>query len=538
MPYVKRKRGSKWCVYKKEGGRSMGCHDSPGKADRQIRALYAKEGQSSAGGSTVTIMDTNGDKYETFFTIPSMTFTTGNANPVDWQNYGPMWEGTNATWTMPLISFQIAKEEEAVDEEEERGERFEGVLAVIGHVTSDNRYLIPEEVFNRDLPLPFMVQTQTQPHHLTAENCGRIESITHIPVGEFDRRDEFGLADVPDDAVVVWGEGTFDLSEHGEEAERMIENGAGVSIDMPPDRVALFDPETLEEVPEEEIDFEAALMGAYVTGIAGKIAAATIVSIPAFEEASIVLVPGHALVASAWGVKLANGGVLTASAAGHAPLKPPMNWFFSEEPDEPTPLTVTEDGQVFGHLALWNQCHVAYASCELAPRSRTDYAYFHTGQIVTEEGETVDVGRITVGLEGDAQGGHASVVLGRKGAMEHYDKTGCVGAFVRAENGKLGIWLSGAVRSDAPDERIRDMRANVPSGDWRDEELVAVLSVTAGGFPIPRTQALIASAENGEEVVQALIASGYTADEAQIVDLPTYKRRMSELKDRRAALRG
>lgn len=462
----------------------------------------------SATNSTVTPMDTNGNFY-----------------------FYPMW---NTNTTLGTFTWTFDPEEAG----EERGGAFEGVLAVVGHPTSDGRYLIPGEIDSRDKPLPFMVQTATEQGHLGAECCGRIESITHIPLSDFDRADEFSLADISSaDAVVVWAEGTFDVSEFADEAERMIENGAGVSIDLPPDRIAMFDPETLEEIPEEEVDWEAAMMGAYLVGIAGKIAAATIVSIPAFEEASIVLVPGHALVASAYGIKLTDRDVLTASAAGKAPLKPPKAWFFMEEPPHAVPLTVTPEGQVYGHLALWDQCHAAYATCERAPASRSNYAYFHVGEIETKEGEMVEIGRITVGKEGTAQGGHASVVLGRRGAMEHYEKTGCVAAFVRASNGIHGIWLSGAVRSDVPAERIRDLRANPPSGDWRDDELVAVLSVPCGGFAIPRMQALVASAANGEEEVKALIATGYSGEEeAQVLDIATYRRKLRELAERRSTI--
>ena len=466
---------------------------------------------------TVTVMTNNGSS-STYWFLPSWE---------DWR-----WNTTTSTLGNFVVTAAPVEEEAPA---EERGDTFEGVLAVIGSPTSDGRYLIPDEVGNRDLPIPVMVQTATEQGHMGAEACGRIDSMEYIPVSKFDRTEEFHLADLRDDAVVVWAQGTFDTSEFAQDAERMMENGAGVSIDMPPDRIAAFDPDTLEEIPEEELDFEALMMGAYLVGIGGKIAALTIVSIPAFEEASIVLVPGHALVASAYGIKV-RSSVLTAAAAGAAPLQPPTDWFYEDEPDHPVPLTITSDGQVYGHLALWNQCHSAFATCERAPASRSDYSYFHVGEIESDSGHLVPVGRITVGGEGNAKGGHASVVLGRQGAMEHYDKTGCVGAFVRASNGKHGIWLSGAVRSDAPAERIRDMRANPPSGDWRDDELVAVLSVPVPGFAIPRVEALIASAENGNEEVRALIATGYTGEEYETLDMPTYRHRMKELAKRRTTL--
>ena len=45
---------------------------------------------------------------------------------------------------------------------------------------------------------------------------------------------------------------------------------------------------------------------------------------------------------------------LTASVA---PLKPPREWFERPEAREPTPLTFTADGQIYGHLATWDTCH-------------------------------------------------------------------------------------------------------------------------------------------------------------------------------------
>jgi hypothetical protein len=37
-----------------------------------------------------------------------------------------------------------------------------------------------------------------------------------------------------------------------------------------------------------------------------------------------------------------------------APLRPPKEWFTKDEANEPTPLTFTADGQIFGHLATWD----------------------------------------------------------------------------------------------------------------------------------------------------------------------------------------
>jgi hypothetical protein len=43
MPWNIVKRGSKWCVVKKQTGETIpgGCHDSKPEAEAQMRALYA-----------------------------------------------------------------------------------------------------------------------------------------------------------------------------------------------------------------------------------------------------------------------------------------------------------------------------------------------------------------------------------------------------------------------------------------------------------------------------------------------------------------
>jgi len=257
-----------------------------------------------------------------------------------------------------------------------------------------------------------------------------------------------------------------------------------------------------------------------------------IVDIPAFEEATVKLRDGEAVVASAYGIHLR--GALLASA-GRAPLAPPRAWFEVPEADGPTPLTITDDGQVYGHLATWDQCHGGYqGTCELAPRSKSGYKYFHLGSIVTAEGESLPVGRITVD-KGGPIGGHLwDMYAGAQKAIEHYDRTGAVAAFVRATDGRYGIWVSGATKSDASAEAIRDMRACPPSGDWRYEnggmELIAALSVPVPGFPVPY---MVAS--SGDQPV-ALIAQGYVEEEKKVVTRSEMRKMISLVSKAREAL--
>ena len=143
------------------------------------------------------------------------------------------------------------------------------------------------------------------------------------------------------------------------------------------------------------------------------------------------------------------------------PLKPPSDWFDLPESSAPTPLTFEKTGKVYGHLALWGSCHTGFLNgaineCVKPPPSRTEYQHFHLGVLETQEGNDVRVGKLTYDTH------HAPLSASAKAAAAHYDHTGAVGAFVHARNGELGIWVSGAVRSDISPEGFRDLRANPP----------------------------------------------------------------------------
>lgn len=204
----------------------------------------------------------------------------------------------------------------------------------------------------------------------------------------------------------------------------------------------------------------------------------------------------------------AGADVVTAAAATITPpIAPPRDWFDVPEPDQAEPLTFEADGRVHGHLALWDACHVGFlngplAECVKPPRSPSNYEAFHLGQMVTDDGSAVSVGKIVYG------GPHASLQAGLAQAREHYDRTSSVGAFVRARDGRHGIFLAGATRSDLSPEGLRDMRANPPSGDWRRLrgalELIGALAVGIPGFQTPQVALTAAGGD-----VEALILPGY-----------------------------
>lgn len=178
---------------------------------------------------------------------------------------------------------------------------------------------------------------------------------------------------------------------------------------------------------------------------------------------------------------------------------PPASAFQDPKLPGPTPLTVTADGRVYGHLAAWGTCHTAFpGTCVVPPKSKRQYAYFHTGALDTDGGELA-VGRVSIG------GGHADTRHGFQAAAEHYDSTSTAAAFVRAGEDKYGIWLAGVL---APGVQPADLKPYPPSGDWRriggQLELVHALAVNSGGFPQPRAS-MVAGAQ------MALVAAGMLA---------------------------
>jgi hypothetical protein len=172
-------------------------------------------------------------------------------------------------------------------------------------------------------------------------------------------------------------------------------------------------------------------------------------------------------------------------ASGHpieAPVVPPSSWFANPRLTEPTPLTVDDSGRVYGHLAVWGQCHVGFGDrCIQPPHSPAAYAHFLTGEILCDDGFRFPVGQITM------NSGHAPQSASASQTAAHYDNTALAAADVTAGEDDFGIWVSGALRTGLDASDIRALMASDVSGDWRriggSLELVAVLAVNVPGFP-------------------------------------------------------
>ena len=188
-------------------------------------------------------------------------------------------------------------------------------------------------------------------------------------------------------------------------------------------------------------------------------------------------------------------------AAGSFPGAYPAEWFANPQFSTVTPLTIDrETGRIYGHLAQWGVCHIGISGdCVKPPHSLSGYANFLKGVVDTTAGEQ-PVGCLTYGI------GHADQRLRAAAASAHYDQMDAVVAYVNMGEDAYGIWYSGVLAPDVPDEVVTKFRAvGAISGDWRPIgryglDLIAGVAVNTPGYPV----SIAASAGQ----VTALIAAG------------------------------
>jgi hypothetical protein len=364
------------------------------------------------------------------------------------------------------------------------------MLVPEGVESGDGRKFADGAISVRELPVPLLWQIKTGAGHDGSVVVGRIDYIERI---------EGGMGNAY---------GVFDNGPYGREAERLVRNGflRGVSVDL--DKFeAKEDKQPKEEMAEDggqEIGKDK------LTINKARIMAATIVAKPAFQECSILLqksgdqednVTPEDGVYEETTQEFADLEPMLASGflESEVPMTPPAGWFENPGFTKATPLTVDSDGRVYGHIAAWNVNHIGLPRATKPPRSRSKYAYFHTGVIRTDSGTDVPVGQLTLA------GGHAPLNADAMSAAKHYDDTASAVADIHVGEDEYGIWCAGSLRPGLEEMQIRALRASAPSGDWRpiqgSLELVAICQVNVPGFPTAR--AMIASGK-----ILALVAAG------------------------------
>lgn len=409
------------------------------------------------------------------------------------------------------------------DEAEAAPVRWRGILCVEGEDSQDGpglvRVLSPGGGTWRTPPLPLGVIFET-PHadEVAAPICGAIDTIYRNP----------------ENMVEIWGEGWINQDDIGCRAAELVANLSlrGISIDPYVAEMDILEPDTPFEVPEVMDGEGETVQPTRVTFKRYVIGGATICPFQALESAQIAIVAAAGRPEEEPHITtLARIEIVDPSAqeevveedaliAAAGIVAPPREWFETQEPPGPMPLTVTDDGRVFGHLALWDSCHTGLeGACIRPPRSPSSYAYFHVGELDTSDGARLAVGKLMIAKPGRS-GKHASIEASRLEAARHYDDNTAVGAYVRVTDGRYGPWAAGCVRPGLSAEGVAELKANPPSGDWRrvngSLDLIAALSVPVPGFPVPRADiSLVAS--GGVLELSALIASSGPMEPSEFV---------------------
>jgi hypothetical protein len=318
------------------------------------------------------------------------------------------------------------------------------VLARLGVPTGDGRIIDPAGGTSRDLPLPLMWQELSDDGHGGSRVVGRIETLR-----------------IADGMVTATGSMLEDIPYAV--LEQLEAGVVGPSVDL----------DDIEYVMDEA---ERLIITRW------RVAGATLVSIPAFADVSLTLDPNPAepLEQHPY-TEYLSADVMTASAVEELP---PADWFQRPDVDRLTPLTVTDTGRVFGHIAGWQTCHVGLPGCVTPPSSPTGYTYFHVAEQRTADGATLPVGTLVAGPR------HADAQLAFRAAQEHYDDPAAAVARVVAGEDEHGIWVAGWLLPGATAEALDVFRSSPVSGDWRRVggalELIGVCSVNVPGFPVRR----------------------------------------------------
>jgi len=332
------------------------------------------------------------------------------------------------------------------------------VLARLGVPTGDGRILSPAGGSSRDLPLPLMWQELSDDGHGGSRVVARMETLR---IGD----------------GMVTATGTMLDSAPYAVIEQLEAGLLGPSVDLDDIEYTMDDQERL-----------------VITK--WRISGATLVAIPAFADVSLTLDPEAAMPME--GEEAVPSDWLYASA--HPEPLPPLDWFRPPDLDRLTPLTVSDTGRVFGHIAGWGSCHIGLPGCVTPPLSASGYTYFHVAEQATAEGPVLPVGTLVAGPR------HADAQLAFQAAQQHYDDPSAAVARVVAGEDGHGIWVAGWMLPGASVEATEVFRTSPVSGDWRriggSLEMIAVCSVNAPGFPVPRARVAFS---NGHQ--RALIGS-------------------------------
>ena len=329
-------------------------------------------------------------------------------------------------------------------------------VALIGEPTSDGRMLAAGiELSFRSFPLPLMWCRQNGEGHEDSFTVGVIES-----------------ARLEGDRVVASGY-MLNSAEADEAAAQLAHGVTSPSVDLAAAEWTYTD-ETGAVVDEADLwDRMEAGLPILTTFTAAELIGTTLVATAAFGDTKLVLNADR---------ESRDVALVAGAAEEFRPRVYNHKLFENPNLDGPTLPTMGADGRIYGHLAVFGQCHRSIQTeCVMVPRSPSGYGHFHTSPALSlDDGSRLPVGRLTVGT------GHADPRLAAAPAAAHYDNTGSTFALVRVGEDAHGVWFSGVAAPWATPAQIEEGITSPLSGDWRDFgqglDLVAALAVNTPGF--------------------------------------------------------
>lgn len=372
----------------------------------------------------------------------------------------------------------------------------DSVIGLVGQPTSDGRMLAAGiDLSFRSFPLPLMWCRQNGEGHSDSFTVGVIE-----------------FAELRGDQVVASGY-MLNSAEADEAAAQLAHGVTSPSVDLAAAEWTYTD-ENGTVIDETDLwDRVEAGLPVLTTFTAAELIGTTLVATAAFGDTSLVLNPER---------ESRDVAMVAGAAEDFRPTVYDHRMFANPNLSGPTLPTMGDDGRIYGHLAVFGQCHRSIQTeCVMVPRSPSGYGHFHTSPALRlDDGSRLPVGRLTVGT------GHADPRMGAAPAAAHYDNTGSCFALVRVGEDEHGVWFSGVAAPWATPEQIAQGVASPLSGDWRDFgqglDLVAALAVNTPGFAARgrdddqgRPIALVASMGPSRTVLSA--AAGVSREDIKAV---------------------
>jgi hypothetical protein len=276
------------------------------------------------------------------------------------------------------------------------GKRFSNPITVQG-VESDDGRLFAEFLF-RDLPLTLRWTRRDEGAHHGAEDVGVLSAVREATDDEKAAVAERVGTPLPDDAVLWWGDGEYADLPAAQEAEALADLGAQfISVD-PGGKLEyhweILDPAGAVVSPAEvDIAYEKVYFGTDDADEAKvwleslrertvfdlyEVGAMTQVGIPCFPQCRVALVGEAAEVPALVPAARDNGTDRTDAATTRArvllrrlaagPATRPAAWYAQQDLDGYTKFTISDKGQISGHLGAWNACHEPLCDPDLPNR--------------------------------------------------------------------------------------------------------------------------------------------------------------------------